>query len=162
MTIDELYNKNELSLRTCNSCKKNKINTLDKILNYYNNFNTFIFLKNISDQNNFELLNFCEKYFENNNIDINEYNNKISFIYNELTIDEKKLFQEHFNDVINRLSFKSKLFLENNNIDFNVENISKYLFNKNIFREQIESKKVLMEIFELKLSMKIYLTSNIS
>jgi hypothetical protein len=158
MTIDELYFKNKLSLRTCNICKKKKIISLEKILDYYYNFNTFIFINGVSEFSNLELINLCENHLKSIGKDLNEHNVKIILFFESLSNEEKIEFNNYFAEKINLLSFKSKSFLKNK-VQLTASDMLYFLFDKNIFKENIESKKVLSELYQLRISLKFYLSS---
>ncbi len=159
MNIDELYNSNIISLRTVNVCKKNKLLCEEKIIEFYLKFNTFIYLTNISEENNIELIDFCENHFKKNNLNINEFNLNILNIYFNLNTLEKENFEKQYNYLISNLSFKCITFFNTNNIILNINEVINFIFKSNIFKQKIKSKKVLKELFDLRISIIIYLKS---
>ena len=161
MIIDELYNLNLISIRALNVCRKNKILSLNDLIEFYSKFNTFIFLSNLSELNNTELIEFCENYFKENCLNSNEFNQNILNIYYSLNIDQRENFDEHYNMLFSKLSFKTLTYFKSNDIILSVEGIINFIFKGNIFLQNIKSKKVEKDIFDLRTSIIIYLNSSI-
>lgn len=92
MTIYELKVIEKLSLRSYNICGYNKLDTLDKILEYYSENKTFEDLRNCGKKSNQELINLCKKYyerrFENAGVEAND-----SFRLNYLPIEH--IYKNH-------------------------------------------------------------------
>ena len=62
MKIEDLYRKGELSVRSYNACERVEIETIDELLDYYKEYNSFSRIKNCGAKSNFELIGICYKY----------------------------------------------------------------------------------------------------
>jgi hypothetical protein len=62
MTLEEIYRKESLSIRTYNICKYNDLNTLEDILKYYKTHRSFKGLRNCGTKTDEELKNICKIY----------------------------------------------------------------------------------------------------
>ena len=61
MTIDELYKKGEISVRSYHVCKYSYINSIADLKEFYINYNTFIKLNNCGRKSNEELIEICNR-----------------------------------------------------------------------------------------------------
>lgn len=86
MTIHEIYYNNEISLRTYNVCRYNKLDSTEKLIYYFNTNKTFNNLHKIGRKSNEELINVCKKH-NNTNIITNNIDDPI-IIENLNSIDE--------------------------------------------------------------------------
>jgi hypothetical protein len=79
MQLEELIEKEELSIRSKNACIKANLHSLQSIMNYYLQHGTFTAIKNCGGLSNFELIRLCEKYnlIQSENI-INTYKQEFS------------------------------------------------------------------------------------
>lgn len=62
MTLGELRNRENLSVRSFNICRYNKLKTLSDILAYYNKHKSFENLRNCGRRSNEELISLCKKH----------------------------------------------------------------------------------------------------
>lgn len=62
MSIDDIYNKEEISLRSYHVCKQNELNSVSDLINYYFKNNSFIELRNCGKKSNEELITLFNKY----------------------------------------------------------------------------------------------------
>ncbi len=108
MSLEEIYNKNDLSIRTYNICKYNDLLDIAAIVIHFEKYNTFINLRNCGRKSNSELKELCENY-------------KKTLIINEVSFidDEKALYK----NIIDNLSISKRLLI-NNFIQINTLNLS--------------------------------------
>jgi hypothetical protein len=66
MTIFDLKNNKEISERTFNICKENKLMDVYLIFNYFKNNKSFKNLKRVGEKSSKELYFICEKYIDKN------------------------------------------------------------------------------------------------
>jgi hypothetical protein len=62
ITLEELNEIAPISIRAFHILKTGRLNTLVKIINYYNQNHSFVKIKNCGNKSNLELTNLCEKY----------------------------------------------------------------------------------------------------
>ena len=62
ITIQELFNKNEISVRTSNYCSSMCFGTLYDIIEYYEQGNSFLNIRNAGKQTYLELQDLCERH----------------------------------------------------------------------------------------------------
>lgn len=108
MTLEEIYNKNDLSIRTYNICKYNELLDINAILAHYAKYNTFSNLRNCGTKSDIELKALCD-----NHIKLKDKN--------ELIIIDDKI--DLFKNIIDNLSI-TKRQLINTFIHINTSNLS--------------------------------------
>lgn len=121
MTIDEIYKKEEISVRSYHVCKHNELNSISDLKKYYYNNKSFEKLRNCGRKSNEELIEICNKYpdeyFENKEIEVKEENPLKSIISN-LTRVQREVINSFIFVNTNSLSVRSKnaisLHLKNN------------------------------------------------
>lgn len=64
MTINEIYLKNEISVRALNTCLDNEIETISELKEYYNTYGSFKHFRNCGRKTDSELVGVCLKYFD--------------------------------------------------------------------------------------------------
>ncbi len=69
MSVEELYNSGQISVRSFNVCKDNKLVNLTLILEHFLYYNTFDDLRNCGRKSNAQLTDLCLKYLNNQNND---------------------------------------------------------------------------------------------
>ncbi len=131
ITIEEIYNASEISIRSYNVCTNNDINTVSKLIEVYYKHGSFEHFRNCGVKTNLELIEICEKY---NNKYIYELQNEqpvispIEEMLNGLTRTQREVINSYINIQINDLSVRSRnaisAFLEHN---FNVKHFTKML-----------------------------------
>lgn len=120
MTIEQIYYSKSLSVRSFNVCNNNGIKDLTAILNHYNNYGTFINIRNCGVKSNEELIDFCLKYI---NVEINsilkapESNEKFNLILTNFTRTQREIINNFIKIKINNLSVRGK-----NSINFFLDN----------------------------------------
>lgn len=121
MTIDEIYKKEEISVRSYHVCKYNELNSISDLKKYYYKNKSFEKLRNCGRKSNEELIEICNKYpdeyFENKEIEVKEENPLKSIISN-LTRVQREVINSFIFVNTNSLSVRSKnaisLHLKNN------------------------------------------------
>lgn len=143
MTIEEIYYKEGISVRSYNLCKYNNLDTLEKLLDYYIANYTFENLRNCGCKSNEELIEVCKKYqstYANNTTEQTD-KNPLEEILKNLTRIQREVINSFIHVNTNSLSVRSKnaicAFLENN---FSVRNFAeKILLVKKFKVEDIEN-----------------------
>ena len=131
MTIYEIYNNGNLSIRSYRACINNGIDNLSDLQEYLRINKNFLRFKNCGRKSNEELINICYKYNENKDFEIlNESNIKITIF--ELTRVQREVINNFILVNTNHLSVRSKnavrLILEGN---FKIKNFAqKILFSE--------------------------------
>src|SRR5690554_2440850 len=86
MTIDEIYKKEEISVRSYNVCKYNELHSVSDLKSYYHKNKSFERLRNCGRKSNEELIEICNKYpdgyVENKEIEVKKENPLKSIISN--------------------------------------------------------------------------------
>ena len=93
MTINEIFLKDEISVRAFNTCTDNEIETISELKQYYNTYGSFKRFRNCGKKTDSELVAICLKYFDfehttTNIIDIYSNQNIIELLSD---FNEKKL-----------------------------------------------------------------------
>jgi hypothetical protein len=93
MTINEIFLKDEISVRAFNTCTDNEIETISELIEYYNTYGSFKHFRNCGKKTDSELISICLKYFDSENVnentnDLFSNNNIIEFLSE---FDERKL-----------------------------------------------------------------------
>ena len=93
MTINEIFLKDEISVRAFNTCTDNEIETISELKQYYNTYGSFKHFRNCGKKTDSELVTICLKYFDleyatTNIIDIYSNQNIIKLLSD---FNEKKL-----------------------------------------------------------------------
>ncbi|GAK97485.1 hypothetical protein JCM19294_21 [Nonlabens tegetincola] len=142
MTIDEIYKKEEISVRSYHVCKYNDLNSISDLKKYYYKNKSFEKLRNCGRKSNKELIDICSKYSDdygvNNDIEVKNENplkNIISnltrvqrevinsFIFvntNSLSVRSKNAISVHLKNNLKVKNFTEKVLLSES---FNVQNI---------------------------------------
>jgi DNA-directed RNA polymerase alpha subunit len=66
MTIDEIYKKEQISVRSYHICKYNELNSISDLKKYYYKNQSFEKLQNCGRRSNEELIDICNKYSDEN------------------------------------------------------------------------------------------------
>ena len=112
MTIDEIFISNKISVRTRNICKNNGLNDLQSIINFYNDKNSFLNLRNCGRKSNEELISLCIQKDDSFNLsNLNGYIEIISNTFNNLNKSVDKMFQN------NEISFRTRNICKSNKLD---------------------------------------------
>lgn len=142
MTIDEIYKKEEISVRSYHVCKYNELHSVSDLKKYYYKNKSFEKLRNCGRKSNEELIDICNKYqgeyLEKQEVEIKNENplkNIIlnltrvqrevvnSFIFvntNSLTVRSKNAISLHLKNNLKVKNFAEKILLAEN---FDVKNI---------------------------------------
>jgi hypothetical protein len=142
MTIDEIYKKEEISVRSYHVCKYNELHSVSDLKKYYYKNKSFEKLRNCGRKSNEELIDICNKYqgeyLEKQEVEIKKENplkNIIlnltrvqreivnSFIFvntNSLTVRSKNAISLHLKNNLKVKNFAEKILLAEN---FDVNNI---------------------------------------
>lgn len=121
MTIDEIFLKQEISVRSYHVCKYNELNSISDLNKYYYKNKSFVKLRNCGRKSNEELIEICNKYadeyFENKEIEVKE-ENPLKGIISNLTRVQREVINSFIFVNTNSLSVRSKnaisLHLKNN------------------------------------------------
>lgn len=143
MTIDEIYKNTDISVRSYNLCMYNNINSLDALLEYYNNNKSFEKLRNCGRKSNIQLIEVCEKFLASG-YSIEDANSKklqIDEIFKNLTRIQREVINSFILVNTSSLSVRSKnaisQFLDGN---FSVRNFAeKILLNKKFIVATIDN-----------------------
>ena len=110
MTIEEIYNKEEISVRSYHVCKYNNLNSVKDLKEYLISRKTFKNLRNCGRKSNKELIEICNKYqganFEEVNIEKEE--NPLKNIISQLTRVQREVINSFILINTNSLSVRSK------------------------------------------------------
>lgn len=142
MTIDEIYKKEEISIRSYHVCKYHELNSISDLKKYYYKNKSFEKLRYCGRKSNEELIEICNKYpddyFENKEIKVKEENplkdiisnltrvqreviNSFIFVNtNSLSVRSKNAISLHLKNNLKVKNFTEKLLLSES---FNVQNI---------------------------------------
>lgn len=111
MTIDEIFISNKISVRTRNICKNNGLYDLQSIINFYNDKNSFLNLRNCGRKSNEELISLCIQKDDSFNLsNLNGYKEIISNTFNNLNKSVDKMFQK------NEISFRTRNICKSYNL----------------------------------------------
>ncbi|MGY0407614.1 MAG: sigma factor-like helix-turn-helix DNA-binding protein [Polaribacter sp.] len=111
MTIDEIYKKKEISVRSYHVCKYNNLNSVKDLKEYYFKLKSFDNLPNCGRRSNEELIEICNKYKEEY-LEKQELNNKKGSSLKTIIPKLTRIQREAINSFIlvntNDLSVRSK------------------------------------------------------
>lgn len=132
MTIDEIYKKEEISIRSYHVCKYNELNSISDLKKYYNKNKSFEKLRYCGRKSNEELIEICSKYPDDYvvNKDIEVKNeNPLKDIISNLTRVQREVINSFILVNTNSLSVRSKnaisLHLKKN---FKIKNFAEKVF----------------------------------
>lgn len=142
MTIEKIYNSNEISVRSLNLCRNNDLNSVTDLLDYFSKYNSFLDLRNCGRKSDEELTAVCKKYkksFEDlETDDITPLDELISNLgrvqrevissyiivnTNNLSVRSKNGIKKYLDDNLKIKNFASKILLSNSFILANIPNI---------------------------------------
>ena len=142
MTIDEIYNNQEIKVRSYNVCIHNGLNTITELIEYYLKHHNFYELRNCGQWTNEELIRICNKYqtFTEKN-EKSENINLIEEVLSNLNRVQRNVINNFISINANNLSVRGRNALSNFlNGDFNIRNFSnKILLNKNFSLSTIDN-----------------------
>lgn len=132
MTIDEIYKKEEISVRSYHVCKYNELNSISDLKKYYYKNKSFEKLRNCGRKSNEELIELCNKYRDeflaNRELEIKKENSLKNIISN-LTRIQREVINSFILVNTNSLSVRSKnaisLHLKRN---FRIKNFAEKIF----------------------------------
>src|SRR5690554_4848654 len=111
MTIDEIYKKEEISIRSYHVCKYHELNSISDLKKYYYKNKSFEKLRYCGRKSNEELIEICNKYpddyFENKEINVKE-ENPLKDIISNLTRVQREVINSFIFVNTNSLSVRSK------------------------------------------------------
>lgn len=121
MTIDEIYKKEEISVRSYHVCKYNNLNSVKDLKEYFYKRKSFDNLRNCGRKSNEELIELCNKYqgeyLVNQELENNK-ENPLKTIIAELTRVQREVINSFILVNTNSLTVRSKngilLHLKNN------------------------------------------------
>ncbi len=121
MTIDEIYKKEEISVRSYHVCKYNNLNSVKDLKEYFYKRKSFDNLRNCGKKSNEELIELCNKYqgeyLETQELENNK-ENPLKTIISELTRVQREVINSFILVNTNSLTVRSKngilLHLKNN------------------------------------------------
>jgi len=132
MTIDHIFRKEEISVRSYHVCKHNKINSINDLKEYYFKHKSFDKLRNCGRKSNKELVEICNKYkgehFENIETEIKK-ENSLKTIISDLTRVQREVINSFILVNTNSLSVRSKNAISLNlRKNFKIKNFSERIF----------------------------------
>ena len=112
--LKKIKRNHNLSVRTYNVCRANKLNTLDKICTYYLEHNrSFLNLKNCGQKSNLELIAICMEYkgesLEKDTIYVNPILEKI----HSFTDAQKDILLKTYRNSLSSLNVRTKNIIDN-------------------------------------------------
>jgi len=111
MTIDEIYRKEKLSIRSYHACKYNEIHTIYDLIKYFKKNKTFTKFRNCGRKSNEELIDLCYKfqgqYSEGEELEIKK-EKPLKKIISELTRVQREVINSFILVNTNSLSVRSK------------------------------------------------------
>ncbi len=111
MTIDEIYKKEEISVRSYHVCKYNNLNSVKDLKEYYYKRKSFDNLRNCGRKSNEELIEICNKYqgefLENIDTEFKK-ENPLKTIISQLTRVQREVINSFILVNTNSLSVRSK------------------------------------------------------
>lgn len=114
MTIDEIYKKGNLSIRSYHVCKYNDIQTIFDLKKYFKKHKSFIKLKNCGRKSDEELIRLSNSYYPegkdslDNNIQEKKIENPLKKTISELTRVQREVINSFILVNTNSLSVRSK------------------------------------------------------
>jgi len=144
MTIDEIYRKEKISVRSYHVCKYNNLNSVKDLKEYFYKHKSFDKLRNCGRKSNEELIEICNKfqgeYLENQELETKRENPLKSIIL-ELTRVQREVINSFILVNTNSLTVRSKngilLHLKNN---LKIKNFAeKILLSKNFTIKNIRN-----------------------
>ncbi|EDM45727.1 hypothetical protein SCB49_07957 [unidentified eubacterium SCB49] len=111
MIIDDIYRKEEISVRSYRVCKNNKLNSINDLKEYYFKHKSFDKLRNCGRKSNEELIEICNRYqgyhFENIETEIKK-EKSLKTIISDLTRVQREVINSFILVNTNSLSVRSK------------------------------------------------------
>jgi hypothetical protein len=140
MTIEQIYNSKDISVRAFNVCNDNGLNDLSSILQYYRKNRSFESLRNCGKKSNLELIAVCVKYFNNIAWNVNEFEDKEVLIVdriNKFNRIQREVINSFIETSVNNLSLRSRnafiLYLDK---DIKIKNIAEKILTNQRFNFQ--------------------------
>ncbi len=113
ISLIELVDIENITVRAFNTLDYNKLNTLEKILHHYIEYGNFIILRNCGRKTNEELINICLKYKKHRIIDKKEEpKNDLKEIIENLNFRQRIILNSFIKSFVNSLSVRSYNVLE--------------------------------------------------
>lgn len=135
MTLNQIFERNQLSVRAYNVCGQNGLHNLNLICNYYSQHSSFKKLRNCGEGTNQELIQFCKKQLAKEEETQPSEGRKKSFanLATSLTRKQREVINSfiHINSssLSNRSQNAIKLHLQN---DFKIKNFSRRILDANL------------------------------
>lgn len=138
MTINEIFLKDEISVRAFNTCTDNEIKTISELKEHFNTYGSFKNFRNCEKKTNSELVEVCLKYFDQVNYE-NKENSEVSNLnilkllesYNKKQIDQiNNIISINFKKLSTNNSVAVKRYL---NGCINVDGFLEYIYKNPFF-----------------------------
>lgn len=142
MKIEEIYNNDEISVRSLNLCRYNKLNSIEELLIYYRKHHSFLKLRNCGRKSDEELIEVCEKY-------------QLIIVEN---IDKKENIEVSFEEIISNLNRLQREVI-NRFIEINVNGLS--VRSKNALDRYLNGNFKINSLLEKKVFCKSFIFNNI-
>lgn len=118
LTIDELFERGELSVRAYNVCKYNDMSTCADICRYYHQGNSFGVLKNSGSKTVAELNAIVEKYDANLFGQINVTQGVSALNLNDLSEAQESILKFKYDRILSLLSVRANNVLKNSGYNY--------------------------------------------
>jgi hypothetical protein len=141
ISLKELSEIENISVRSLNVCKWNRLINLNAILNHFWTKNSFLDLRNCGKKSNTELTKLCLKYKNYTSKPIQDKpENKIEKQINCLTVRQKKILNNSINSQANSLSVRSFNAIESfSKSNLTVRGLKEILFNPSFNLAEIKN-----------------------
>jgi len=167
ISLEELRDAHNLSVRSLNACQNRGLNDLHSLLNYFSENKNFMRLRSCGNKSNDELIAICERYINCEIIEItspselqekqrilknSESKNKIQELIDNLSVKQKRLINNIIASQINELSIRSHNVLKNyTDSEFTLKKLNEIIINPNFkilkLRNAGKSTQIELEIF---------------
>ncbi|RUT78024.1 DNA-directed RNA polymerase subunit alpha C-terminal domain-containing protein [Ancylomarina longa] len=105
MTIDEIYNKGDITIRAYNSCKSAGIEFVSDLVQYFQQNGSFKKFRNCGNKTNSELIHLCQKY---QSVDLTDKSTSLEYKIKNLSKIQRQIVNSYVKFNTENLSVRSK------------------------------------------------------